>query len=379
MEWKCPNGIKIALCILACAVICQACEDQPGDTGSRSAPQSPLTDLQTAVATYLYLPQFSFPQFAEQAFRADVMPMGYDPINRVLYLSIPRQRQRDSLFLSAICTDPRFLEVAQGYDVIDWLGPDIDRDRDTSRVVLRYPAEYMNLDSSTEIHRRIGGKEVRFTLAELTASFKHHYAYNSPALALAPGPGDVSYVIANHAAPMSTSQDPILKRYLTQLIPDPLPTQEDTAQVLLNLVSRDIKYTHHGDLEIFMRPIDVLLAGEADCSGKVILYGSLLNQVNIPFLLVYLDGHITLGVAGDFSKDNGMFFLHEGQQYTLAETTAEGFVIGLSELIEPMESWQYKFLQKPGNQTKLFDLWKSDSLEFADQVDLAGYRAPAIQ
>ena len=74
-----------------------------------------------------------------------------------------------------------------------------------------------------------------------------------------------------------------------------------------------------------------------------------------------------------------MFFLHEGETFTIAETTAEGFAIGKSELIEPMETWHYKFLQKPGKNTKLFDLWRNDSLEFADRVDLAGYRAPAVK
>ena len=379
MERKLSTASLIVTILLAAGWMISGCQEPLQEQETSTENLSPLSDMQAAVATYLYLPQFSFPQFTQQVFRADVKGMGYDPVNRLLYLSIPRRLESDSDFLHAICTDTTLLEVAQGYEVVDWLGPNVERDRDTSRVILRYPAEYMRLDSTTEISRKLGGKEVRLTLAELAASFKHRYAYNSPALALAPGPGDISYVIANHAAPMSDQDDPILARYIKKLIPDSLPTMEDSAQVMLNLVSKDIKYTHHGDLEIFMRPIDVLLAGEADCSGKVILYGSLLTQVDIPFLLVYLDGHITIGVAGDFPKDNGMFFLHEGNNFTIAETTAEGFVIGSSELIEPMETWHYKFLQKPGKNTKLFDLWRNDSLEFADRVDLAGYRAPAVK
>lgn len=340
-----------------------------------------LSDMQAAVATYMYLPQFSFPEFLGQVFHVDVRSAGYDPVNRLAYFSVPRHLSpEDQLQLESICADPTQIEYAEGYQAIEWLGPNLERDADTSRVVMRFPAKEMVLDSSTVITRKIRRQTVDMSLAELAKSFRHGYAYNAPALALAPGAGDVSYVIANHAAPISYYGDPILQRFVHRLLSRRSPrTREDSIQILLNFVTESISYTHHGDLEIFMRPVDVLMAGEADCSGKVILFGSMLNQIHVPFLLVYLDGHITVGVQGDFPKSNGMFFLHEDQTYTLAETTAEGFVIGKSELIEPMKTWHYKYLQKPGFNNKLYDLWKNDSLEFAERVDLAGYRAPAVK
>lgn len=370
------TGISIVLLIF----LGSSCNSDQTESDEAAIDPHPLTDIQAAVATYLYLPQFSFPEFAAQVFQLDVTSQGYDPVNKLVYLSIPRTLAQEPIdALASISSAPEEIEFATGYQAINWLGPDLERDRDTSRMIIRFPAETMILDSSTVLRRKLGKQEITVSLAELGASFRHRFAYNSPALALAPGPGDISYVIANHAAPMSDVGDPILEKFIDELLSTKQKNQTDTAQALLDFVTKSIKYTHHGDLEIFMRPIDVLLAGEADCSGKVILYGSLLNQVNIPFLLVYLDGHITIGVQGQFSKNNGMFFLHEGDTYTLAETTAEGFEIGKSELIEPMETWHYKFLQKPGKTEKLYDLWRNDSLEFADRVDLAGYRAPAVR
>ncbi len=341
--------------------------------------ESDLSDLQAAVVTYFYLPQFTFPEFSPQVFGADIQDVGYDPVSRWVYLSVPKQ-QDDHLqkALLALCPDTSLLAYARGYEVVDWLGPNPDRDADTSRAILRLPAAAMVLDSTRVIRRKLGRRVVEFSLAELAHSFRYHYAYNAPALALAPGPGNIAYVIANHAAPISKPGDPVLQRLVSQIIPSLLPSREDSAQELLNFVTKAIPYTHHGDLEIFMRPVDVLLAGTSDCSGKVILYGSLLNQVGIPYLLVYLEGHITMGVRGRFPQKNGMFFEHEGHTYTVAETTAEGFVIGRSELIEPMPSWQFKYLQRPGANEKLYDIWKSDSLEFADHVDLSGYRAAAL-
>ncbi len=355
-----------------------ACTDSDAEDVLDAELVSSLTDLQAAVATYMYLPQFSFPEFAKQVFKQEVKSAGYDPISRYLYVHVPVEMASSRSFAD-LTLYPDSVEVAQGYDVIDWLGPNVKRDRDSTRVVVRFPAKHMRLDSSRVLARKLGKFQVSMSLDELANSFRHRYAYNGPALALAPGPGDISYVIANHVAPMSTPGDPVLERVVRDILDHKLETREDTAQKLLDFVTSAITYTHHGDLEIFMRPVDVLLAGEADCSGKVILYGSLLNQVDIPFLVVYLDGHITIGVRGKFSRNNGMFFMHETDTYTLAETTAEGFRIGHSELIEPMETWHYKYLQRPGKTEKLFDLWKNDSLEFADRVDLAGYRAPAVR
>lgn len=357
-----------------------ACSPQPQSQEEPIVDPDALTDIQAAVATYLYLPQFSFSGFARQVFEHDVVSYGYDPVNKFVYLGVPNDMvEQGQEAFATICASPEEVEIAKGYEAVKWLGPDLERDSDSSRTIIRFHAGSMVLDSTQVITRTLGKQEISVSLWELGDSFRHRYAYNGPALALAPGPGDISYVIANHAAPMSDTHDPILRRFIEDLLGPQQETLADTAQALLDFVTKSIRYTHHGDLEIFMRPMDVLLAGEADCSGKVILYGSLLNQVGIPFLLVYLNGHITIGVQGTYPKSNGMFFLHEGDTYTLAETTAEGFEIGKSELIDPMETWHYKFLQKPGKAEKLYDLWRNDSLEFADRVDLAGYRAPAVR
>lgn len=351
-----------------------------GPQPTESQDETPaLSDLQAAVVTYFYLPQFTFPEFAPQVFGADIQDAGYDPVSRWVYLSVPRPPdQHVQAALRALCPDSSLITFARGYEAVDWLGPNPERDADTTRAILRLPADAMKLDSTRVIRRKLGKRVVEFSLAELAHSFRYHYAYNAPALALAPGPGDIAYVIANHAAPISKPGDPVLQRLVRQIIRSQLPTREDSAQALLNFVTKSIPYTHHGDLEIFMRPVDVLLAGTSDCSGKVILYGSLLNQVGIPYLLVYLEGHITVGVQGRFPQKNGMFFEHEGETYAVAETTAEGFIIGRSDLIEPMPTWQFKYLQRPGTNEKLYDIWKSDSLEFADHVDVSGYRAAAL-
>ncbi|MEL7342104.1 MAG: hypothetical protein AAGM67_16600, partial [Bacteroidota bacterium] len=129
MERKFMNPMIAIAIILMISIFFPSC--QKGSSSQEeavSAETSPLSDIQAAVATYLYLPQFSFPLFAAQVFQADVEGMGYDPVNRYLYLSIPRSLDADSAFLSSLSTDPSVIEVASGYEVVDWLGPNIERD-----------------------------------------------------------------------------------------------------------------------------------------------------------------------------------------------------------------------------------------------------------
>jgi hypothetical protein len=78
-------------------------------------------------------------------------------------------------------------------------------------------------------------------------------------------------------------------------------------------------------------PIKTLLSREGDCSEKTITYSSLLEQAGIPHVLIYMEGHIAVGVEGNFSSRNGYSFtLPNGKTYHYAETTCEGFQIGRS-------------------------------------------------
>lgn len=368
------GGTAALLTVLLALGACQ-------DASPASEPEDPtaLSDLQAAVATYLYLPDFAHPEFPEQVLGLEVESLGYTVMDRMVYLGVDKGMAADSAVFARICTDPSQIEIAKGYQLVDWLGPDPDRDADTSRLAFRFPIQLLRLDSTRRLLRQYPDVEFTLSLGELSRCFRLRYAYHAPALALAPGPAGRSYIIANHAAPISRPGDPVLQRFVERLLPAALPTREDSAQALLDFVTTDIHYTHHGDLEIFMRPSDVLLSGKADCSGKVILYASLLEQIDLPYLLVYLEGHIAVAVAGDFPEDNDMHFDHEGTRYTLAETTAEGFRIGESELMDKMNTWDYRYLQRPGKTAKLFDLWRNDSLEFAVRAELSNYRAPLVK
>ena len=80
------------------------------------------------------------------------------------------------------------------------------------------------------------------------------------------------------------------------------------------------------------KPNEVLMTRGSDCSGKVILYSSLLEQTEVDHRLIYADGHITVAVEGNYGDWNNMNFNIGDKVYSIAETTAKGFIIGSSRL-----------------------------------------------
>ena len=82
----------------------------------------------------------------------------------------------------------------------------------------------------------------------------------------------------------------------------------------------------------------------SDCSGKIILYASLLEQTNTDYRLIYMDDHIAVAVEGDYSDRNELDFNLGDKTYSIAETTANGFQIGASML--NMNIADIKYIQK---------------------------------
>jgi len=80
------------------------------------------------------------------------------------------------------------------------------------------------------------------------------------------------------------------------------------AQRLLDFVTEELDYDPSdaiSGIEVLKRPNEVLMTKSSDCSGKVILYASLLEQTNIDYRLVYFDGHIAVAVEGEYGNRNG--------------------------------------------------------------------------
>ena len=71
--------------------------------------------------------------------------------------------------------------------------------------------------------------------------------------------------------------------------------------------------------------IETLIEGGGDCEDTTILVGAILRGLGEKTALIFLPGHIALGVSGNFT---GASVTHNGTTYYYCETTGTGWTVG---------------------------------------------------
>lgn len=182
---------------------------------------------------------------------------------------------------------------------------------------------------------------------------------------------ELPVVYANHGAFVSVDDEPSLQRFTAQLLRD-LPKGEDERELriqrLLNFVSTEIAYDFEvatAETEQLARPNEVLMLRRGDCSNKVILLASLLEQVHEPYLLAYVPHHICVVVQrGRFRDENRLAFRWRDATWTVIETTSPGFRIGLDRLQDPSLFAQMEYLQDPHDRAAIVSMKTGRRLAF---------------
>lgn len=350
---KRPSLLFLPFCLLLAA-----CQPEP----AAEAPP-PRMAVGDAVLAYLVRPDFAHPEFAAQALGPDVFFLGFDREADRLFFAARREGWQ--AVAARLCRDSSLL----GRDLPDyrWMPDESFPVEDSAYACFAFPRSAFRVDSSRVLERKLGNYTFRLTLSELRDYVSAGTLFNAPAIFLDTAGRRRPLAIANHAAPIALPGTPSLEA-LAAAIADSLRSPEAQAQQLLDFVTNEIQYQSHGRHEIFMKPHEVLLTGRSDCSGKVVLYSSLLQQIRRPHLLVYLPEHICVGLPGLYAEENGMYFTHEGQRYSFAETTLPGYEIGRSETEPPLPPDSIQYLQVPGASTRLYSLRSRDSLGFAMKV-----------
>ncbi|MBX7240860.1 MAG: transglutaminase-like domain-containing protein [Bacteroidia bacterium] len=175
------------------------------------------------------------------------------------------------------------------------------------------------------------------------------------------------WVSANHGAMVATKGESSLLR-LTDKITQGLAKKEEKIQALLDFVTREIPYSEkerNARREIMKRPNEVLMTRTSDCSGKTILFASLLEQLGADYRLAYLNNHICVLVNGNFSKENDLNVSLNDTTYFMAETTAKGFIIGESQLQKaPNLQKEIEFIQKPEKNGYILEYPSGEPVKF---------------
>ncbi len=175
-------------------------------------------------------------------------------------------------------------------------------------------------------------------------------------------------VFANHAIMVAKPEEPTLKRLVTEILRDVPDDREAKIQRLVDFVSNEIAYSYTeatGSRETLKRANETLMTRSADCSNKTILLASLLEQINEEYILLYCPQHITVAVPqGNFANDNKLDFTWNEKPWVIAETTAPGFQIGKSKVVEPNRLTNVNYVQNPKNSDVIFDANSYEVLKF---------------
>ena len=175
-------------------------------------------------------------------------------------------------------------------------------------------------------------------------------------------------VFANHAIMVAKPEEPTLKRLVTDLLKNVPDNREAKIQRLVDFVSGEIVYSYTeatGSRETLKRANETLMTRSADCSNKTILLASLLEQINEEYILLYCPQHITVAVPqGNFANDNKLDFTWNQKPWMIAETTAPGFQIGRSKVVEPNRLTNVNYVQNPKNSGVIFDANSYEVLKF---------------
>ncbi|MCB9032611.1 MAG: transglutaminase family protein [Chitinophagales bacterium] len=176
---------------------------------------------------------------------------------------------------------------------------------------------------------------------------------------------DDNYIV-NHSPPVIVKGEPTISK-LAQAITKNKITFEDKVQALLDFVSYDIDYNFeegYGNKEVIKRPCEILLTKNSDCSGKAILFASLLQQIDADWCFLYYPKHITVGVVGNFKTKHPITVNLKGKTYFIAETTDPMSIIGDEKFKSQLKKENIIYYQLPQKSDEIFNYKTKKPLPF---------------
>jgi len=171
---------------------------------------------------------------------------------------------------------------------------------------------------------------------------------------------------ANHALWVAEKDSTL--RALTYTITRGARTKEEQYQLLLDFVTQEISYdtNYDHDDDTLRTAYSILKDKRSDCSGRSILYASLVKQIDPDIFLVYYPTHIQVAISGDFPNENNTRFHVNNKRYTLVETSMEKgrFIIGKTKVYRPNYFKDIEQIQRPYKNARPYDMRLKKELKF---------------
>jgi len=331
--------------------------------------KEPISKNQETAIYYLYNRALLADTFSRTLWNMPVDFRGYDPENEELYFIFKRELGRATV-LKKMCLDTSNTEFAACDSGICNFGS--LQGRIDGYYAFRTPSSNLRIDSLQQFKCNLPDHTFSVSFSELRTDKDSAISYKfakyidvSPYLHARVRASNIGSYIS------LKDKDPVIKRLAAELTKG-LTTPEEKAQKMLDFVSKEIEYSyedHWYQAEITKRAHEVLIAGEADCSGKSTLYASLLEQCGIPYCLLYFDKHVNVGVKGNFNAENSYSFKVKNDTYYMAETTVPEFVIGSTRLSNHEILDKVLFYQIPFTSENVYDAATNNKLTLMEDEE----------
>ena len=348
---------------------CKKADNEPNTNQTRTEQVQEDNQLRNTVLSYLSEPKFSNSDFMEQITGTNAELQMLDLREEMVYLSIP-ERQFKKEALGELAVNPNLVEFGRTANG-EFSGSRIELGdyvlKKPGNYFFRFPSNNFRVDKTDTVSIPYRSANYSLNMQELQDFLSNKSVFGGHLYA---DTGTDRYgrhqLIANHGAFVAKKNESSLER-LVGLLTRNKNTDEGKTQKLLDFVTKELKYDYsdaNSNAEVLKRPNEVLMTGGSDCSGKVILYASLLEQTGVDYRLVYINEHITVAVEGDYGNRNGLNFNIGDTTYSIAETTARGFQIGHSRLTQNLGIEDIKYIQRPGEDSKIYDAKTGKALPF---------------
>ncbi len=234
---------------------------------------------------------------------------------------------------------------------------------DTSKVFFKMPLSNFKVDSTKIIETPYNENlKYKITLPQILNFTYLRSTLGGGAIAIT----EDQHHFMNHGSVVAKAGEPSLSDFVNQLTKQ-VTTTEEKAQALLDFVTNEIDYNQKeadNGYETIKRPDEVMFTKNSDCSGKAILYASLLQQLNAKWCLFYFKNHICVGVAGKYEQDKPHKFKLNGTEYYLAEITDPHAKIGKDSWNGEMNETNLEYYQVSDKGSDVFSYKTNKKLDF---------------
>lgn len=293
---------------------------------------------------YCAQPSFSSKGLLGQLTHSSAKLQAYDLDEQRVYFSLPDMVAHNPHELVKLTVHPENVEFANKKDGARHLGEYRLYLEDSE--LIRFPARDFRVDPKATVQVKFDGITYDLTLEELYSYSTDRSIYGGQVTF---GTRTYNTVCANFGRYVSRRGEPSMKRLVARVLSGE-QKKEVQAQRLLEFVNTWIKYDPDeadGSVQMLRRANEAFMCRWSVCAGLTTAYSSCLEQTDIDYVIVYLPGHVTVMVEGDYGQ--GAFYQATIQckRYTLAEPTCRGFVIGQTRLENDFQVKNIEYFQRP--------------------------------